>query len=106
LEFIVGHGVLELFAIWVAGAAGFMLGRALVAPGDLSRADALAVTGRTAIRMIGATVVLLVTAGLIEGLVSASSQDVGSRIGVSAVSALFLAGYLANGWTKLRKARD
>src|SRR5690606_32146080 len=93
LEFIVGHGVLELFAIWVAGAAGFMLGRALVAPGDLSRADALAVTGRTAIRMIGATVVLLVMAGLIEGLVSASSQDVGSRIGVSAVSALFLAGY-------------
>lgn len=97
LEFIVGHGVLELFAIWVAGAAGFMLGRALVAPGDLSRADALAVTGRTAIRMIGAAVVLLVMAGLIEGLVSASSQGAGARVAVSTVSVLFLAAYLANG---------
>ena len=110
LEFIVGHGVLELFAIWVAGAAGFMLGRALVAPGDLSRADALAVTGRVAIRMIGATVVLLVMAGLIEGLLSASSQDVGARLTVSAVSVLFLMAYLVNGaaWRtgRLRTAED
>ena len=110
LEFIVGHGVLELFAIWVAGAAGFMLGRALVAPGDLSRADALAVTGRVAIRMIGATVVLLVMAGLIEGLLSASSQDVGARVTVSAVSVLFLMAYLVNGaaWRtgRLRMAED
>ena len=26
LTFILGHGALELFAIWVAGAAGFLLG--------------------------------------------------------------------------------
>lgn len=105
LDFIVGHGVLELFAIWVAGAAGFMLGRALVAPGDLSRADALAVTGRTAIRMIGTTVVLLLVAGLIEGLLSAGSQDSGIRIAVSAVSALFLAAYLLNGAARVAGVR-
>lgn len=98
LEFVVGHGVLELFAIWVAGAAGFMLGRALVAPGDLSRADALAVAGRTAIRMIGTSVVLLLVAGLVEGLVSASAQDVVTRVAVSAASVVFLVTYLANGW--------
>ena len=105
LEFIVGHGVLELFAIWVAGAAGFMLGKALVAPGDLSRADALAVTGRTAIRMVGTTVVLLVIAGLIEGLLSAGAQDVETRVTVSVVSALFLAAYLANGASAVAKER-
>ena len=33
LTFILGHGALELFAIWVAGAAGFLLGRSVVAPG-------------------------------------------------------------------------
>ena len=38
LTFILGHGALELFAIWVAGAAGFLLGRSVVAPGTLSRA--------------------------------------------------------------------
>ena len=41
MEFIVGHGVLELFAIWVSGAAGFLLGKSIVAPGDRSRTDAL-----------------------------------------------------------------
>src|SRR5262249_61714860 len=46
LEFIVGHGVLELFAIWVAGAAGFLLGRTVVAPGTLAPGDALVLRGR------------------------------------------------------------
>jgi hypothetical protein len=52
LEFIVGHGVLELFAIWVAGAAGFLLGKSIVAPGDRSRTDALVMSGRVAVRMM------------------------------------------------------
>ena len=35
LEFIVGHGLLELFAIWIAGAAGFLLGRSVLVPGPI-----------------------------------------------------------------------
>jgi uncharacterized membrane protein SpoIIM required for sporulation/uncharacterized RDD family membrane protein YckC len=98
-EFIIGHGVLELTAIWIAGGAGFMLGRTLVAPGDLTRADALVLAGRRAIRMLGASVVCLLVAGLIEGLVSASGASWGRRIAVSGASVLFLAGYLLSGAT-------
>ncbi len=87
LEFIVGHGALELFAIWVAGAAGFLLGRAVVAPGTLSRADALVLSGRTAVRMVGAAAVLLVVAGMIEGFVSAGGYGVGLRASVPARAA-------------------
>jgi uncharacterized membrane protein SpoIIM required for sporulation len=97
LTFIVGHGVLELFAIWVAGAAGFLLGRSIVAPGDLTRGEALVVSGRLAIRMIGAVVVLLLVAGTIEGFVSTSALALPYRLMVSATSALFLVLYLANG---------
>ena len=97
LEFIVGHGALELFAIWVAGAAGFLLGRSVIAPGDWRRADALVLSGRVAVRMVGAAAVLLVVAGLIEGFVSAGAGGFAFRFGVSAGSLVFLALYLLNG---------
>ncbi|MGH7578537.1 MAG: stage II sporulation protein M [Gemmatimonadales bacterium] len=97
MEFILGHGLLELFAIWVAGAAGFLLGRSLVSPGDLSRGDALVLSGRTAVRMVGAAAVLLVVSGLIEGFISAGDGDVTFRAVASAGSLAFLAAYLFNG---------
>lgn len=97
LSFILGHGALELFAIWVAGAAGFLLGRSVVAPGRLSRSDALVVSGRVAVRMLGATALLLIVAGTIEGFISAGGYGVVARVAASAVSLGVLAAYLANG---------
>lgn len=97
LSFIIGHGVLELFAIAVAGAAGFLLGLALLAPGDLTRGEALVVRGRIAVRMVGAVVALLLVAGLIEGLASASEASFAYRVAVSSASAVFLFLYLLNG---------
>ncbi len=97
LTFILGHGALELFAIWVAGAAGFLLGRSVVAPGLLSRTDALVLSGRVAVRMVGATALLLVVAGTIEGFVSAGGYGVGARLAASAASLGILATYLING---------
>jgi uncharacterized membrane protein SpoIIM required for sporulation/uncharacterized RDD family membrane protein YckC len=97
--FVIGHGVLELFAIWVAGAAGFQLGRALIAPGELPRRDALVLAGRNAMRLIGAVIVLLVVAGAIEGFVSSSEWPLAQRLVVSSGSLLFLILYLLNGAT-------
>jgi uncharacterized membrane protein SpoIIM required for sporulation/uncharacterized RDD family membrane protein YckC len=105
-RFIIGHGVLELFAIWVAGAAGFLLGKALIAPGDLTRSDALVLRGRLAVRMIGAVIVMLLLAGSIEGFVSTSEGGSLLRLAVSGVSGLFLVLYLLNGAMYLRKSRE
>jgi uncharacterized membrane protein SpoIIM required for sporulation/uncharacterized RDD family membrane protein YckC len=102
--FVIGHGVLELFAIWVSGAAGFMLGRAIIAPGELPRRDAVVLAGRQAMRLIGAVVVMLLVAGVIEGFVSASDMPVPVRIGVSGASVLFLVLYLLNGALSARNA--
>jgi uncharacterized membrane protein SpoIIM required for sporulation len=95
--FVIGHGLLELFSIWVAGAAGFLLGRALILPGALPRGDALILAGRLAMRLLGAVVVLLLLAGLIEGFISAGTASLPARLGVSAGSVLFLVLYLWNG---------
>jgi uncharacterized membrane protein SpoIIM required for sporulation len=81
----------------VAGAAGFLLGRSVVAPGRLSRADALVVSGRLAVRMVGATALLLVVAGVIEGFVSAGGYSVGTRLAASVASLGLLAAYLVSG---------
>ena len=100
--FIAGHGVLELTAIFISGGAGLRLAQALVAPGDLTRKDALVLQGAIAVRMIGAVVCLLSVAGAIEGLLSASDAPAAYKFAVSAASAVLLACYFASGWTYLR----
>ena len=95
--FIAGHGLLELFAIWTAGAAGFLIGRAVLAPGQLTRADALVLNGRLGFRLLVAAGLMLLVAGLIEGFISASGLPLRIRVGASIASALFLVAYLAWG---------
>jgi uncharacterized membrane protein SpoIIM required for sporulation/uncharacterized RDD family membrane protein YckC len=102
--FVLGHGALELFSIWVAGAAGFLLGRALIAPGELPRKDAIVLAGRRAMRMIGAVFVLLIVAGMIEGFVSSSESSLTGRVLVSGGSVVFLLAYLLNGARTARAA--
>src|SRR6266550_2171222 len=97
LTFVAGHGVLELTAIFISAGAGFRLAKALIAPGDRTRRDALVLEGRIAARMIGAVVTLLVIAGTIEGLLSASDAPAIWKYGVSASTTLLLALYFVNG---------
>jgi uncharacterized membrane protein SpoIIM required for sporulation len=68
--FVIGHGVVELSVIFIAGGAGLALGWAILRPGLLRRRDALALTARRAVRLIIGCVPLLVIAGLIEGFIS------------------------------------
>jgi uncharacterized membrane protein SpoIIM required for sporulation len=67
---ILPHGVPEISAICFAGAAGLILGRALVAPGSRSRTDAMRVEGRTAVRLVLGTIPVFIVAGMIEGTIS------------------------------------
>ena len=98
LTFIVGHGLLELTAIWIAGAAGFLLGHSVVAPGDLPRSEALASSGRLALRLVGLVIVLLLVAGMIEAFLSTSRHGLGYRLAVSGASLVFLLLLVLNGW--------
>ncbi|MEM7799111.1 MAG: stage II sporulation protein M [Chloroflexota bacterium] len=70
LNFMIGHGVIELTVIFIAGGSGLMLGWAMVRPGMLSRRDALVIAARKAVKLIVGCVPILVVAGLIEGFIS------------------------------------
>ncbi len=100
--FVAGHGVLELTAIFISAGAGFRLAKAIIAPGDRTRKDALVLEGRIAVRMVGAVVTLLAIAGTIEGLLSTSDAPAIWKYGVSATTVVFLALYLASGWVHLK----
>ncbi len=72
--FVIGHGVIELSVIFMAGGAGLKMGWAVIHPGLFRRWDALVVEGRKAVRILFGCVPLLVVAGLIEGLFSTNSD--------------------------------
>src|SRR5678816_2571291 len=52
VTFMVGHGVVELSCIFIAGGAGLLIGSAILMPGDLTRADALKTRGMEAVRLM------------------------------------------------------
>jgi uncharacterized membrane protein SpoIIM required for sporulation len=94
LIFMAGHGVLELSAIFISGGAGFLLGKALLAPGDLKRADALVANGRKALVLVVGCACMLVIAGLIEGFISPALIDFRWKLAVSATTAVLFALYV------------
>jgi len=104
---IMPHGATELLAICLAGAAGYLLASALVAPGRLRRATALKKIGGQALTIELGCMVMLVIAGLIEGFLSPSAIDYPSRIGVLLASlALWAIYFLAAGRSADRTAPD
>jgi len=79
---ILPHGFLELTAIVIAGATGLVLGWTLFAPGDRTRADALAEEGRRAIVVVMGLVLVFLAAALIEGFVTGSPLSTFTRVGI------------------------
>lgn len=91
---IMPHGGTELLAITLAGGAGFMIARAIIAPGEVRRATALKRIAIPALTIELGVMVMLVFAGLIEGFVSPSSIGFPARIAILAASLIFWIGYL------------
>ncbi|MCS6859347.1 MAG: stage II sporulation protein M [Abditibacteriales bacterium] len=99
LEFwslILPHGIIELTAIFIAGGAGLLLGKALALPGRRRRRDALAEHGQRAIRLILGVIPLLVLAGTIEGFVTPLPIGPYPKLVFAFLTAVGLVAYL--GW--------
>ncbi|OWJ97843.1 hypothetical protein B6S59_02510 [Pseudomonas sp. A46] len=73
-SFVIGHGAFELTAIAFAGGAGLQLGWALLAPGRLSRGEALRLAAARSIRLVAGVILLLVIAAFVEAYWSSMTQ--------------------------------
>ncbi|MBO0905504.1 stage II sporulation protein M [Jiella sonneratiae] len=76
------HGVTELSAIAIASAGGLTLGYAMLFPGLRSRAAALRHAGRDAAKLAVVAAVMLVAAGILEGVGRQLVTDFWARLAV------------------------
>lgn len=96
------HGVTEISAIILAGAAGMRIGWRMGFPGESSRMDALVAAGRRGAMVMGGVVIMLACAGLLEGFGRQLITNDWARYGIGAASGVF---WLIYFYLPRRKAR-
>lgn len=97
LGFVAAHGVLELSAICIAGAAGLLLATGMLVPGDRTRRESLVANGKRSLHLVACVVLFLVLAGLIEGNISPSKLPDSAKFATAAITAIFMGWYLSRG---------
>ena len=99
------HGFTELFAVTLAGAAGFKLGWTLAFPGAQSRLDALASAGRKTAVVMAGVIVMLAVAGLLEGFARQLITSTAIRLTIAFATAAFWFSYFYLGRNPRRGER-
>lgn len=88
------HGTLEISAVVVAGAAGFVMARGLLFPGTFSRAEAFRQSARDGLKMAVGLVPIFVVAGFLEGFVTRHTEmPVLASLAIIGSSAAFIGWY-------------
>ncbi|WP_177420331.1 stage II sporulation protein M [endosymbiont of Lamellibrachia barhami] len=82
-SFVAGHGAFELTAIVICGAAGLMLGHALLAPGQRRRIPALKAAAAEALKLVLGAALMLLVAAFVEAFWSSSTLDAAIKYGVA-----------------------
>jgi uncharacterized membrane protein SpoIIM required for sporulation len=99
--YIAPHGQLELYAIFLAAAAGLMIFWSWIAPGARTRAQALAQDGRAFFTIVIGMVVALLVSGIIEGFVTRQDWPWPLKIGIGTLA---LAAFVVYQWVIGRRA--
>lgn len=92
---ILPHGVLELFAIFVSGGAGFIIAKSILVPKEYKRKHSIIKGSKEAISLMGGVIGLLIIAGIIEGFFTPLNISPAIKLVFSFGTLVFLVFYLA-----------
>ncbi|MFC4402127.1 stage II sporulation protein M [Gracilibacillus xinjiangensis] len=95
--YIVPHGVIELFAIFIAGGAGLLMGYKLFVPGKYSRGYQLKRQTIRSVQLLIGTIPLFVIAGIIEGYITPADLSLEAKYVVAITTGIGLIVYMILG---------
>jgi uncharacterized membrane protein SpoIIM required for sporulation len=92
---ILPHGVIELTAIFISGAAGLIIAKSMLLPGEHSRKDSLIKGTKEASSLVMGIILLLIIAGIIEGFYTPLEISETAKLAFAGVTAIVLAVYFS-----------
>ena len=92
---ILPHGIIELTAIFISGAAGLIIAKSILLPGEYSRKHALINGAKKSISLIIGVIFMLIIAGIIEGFFTPLNISESSKLIFAAISAIILTIYFS-----------
>jgi uncharacterized membrane protein SpoIIM required for sporulation len=93
-EFVIGHGCLELPAIWIAAGAGLVMAEAMIFPARYSRSVELRFAARRSVQIVAGTIPMLLIAATVEAFVSPSQLPGWMKATLGAVLAIAYLAYV------------
>ncbi len=79
------HGAMEIFAIVIEGAAGFILGASILFPKTLSRIDSFKIGVKDGVKILISTFPFTLSAGFLEGFVTRYSNSMPELLSVAII---------------------
>lgn len=105
---ILPHGIPEITAICISGAAGLVIARGMLAPGGLPRRVALRRQAMVAVKLELGTILLFVLAGVIEATISQIHPPkihAYTKLAFAIVVGVAVYAYLLSAWLRARAPR-
>lgn len=93
--FVVAHGSLELTGFAIAGMAGLVMGRSLLAPGQYTRAQSFKRAGRQSVTLITGAAAMIFLAAFVEAFWSPRVLPAGTKYTVGAILWALVIAYFA-----------
>ncbi|MBZ9687230.1 stage II sporulation protein M [Clostridium estertheticum] len=92
---ILPHGIIELTAIFISGAAGLIIAKSILLPGEYSRRHSLIKGAKESISLIIGIIFMLIIAGIIEGFFTPLKISEVSKLIFAAITGVILTLYFS-----------